>query len=418
MIKVSLYLDKRKPSIKNDNAFPVKLVVYDSKTQTQKQIRTGEYQKSKKLNMSSELSKQFKTYKDREDYCNKHMLSLDKAMRVIKNGYREDDELQILILKEQLAKLEKRKFVNFEDFVNNLIEEKKLSGKSVRHFEEAVVQIRNYYGDTPLGLNDITYDFLRGFETYKRKIGKGNGSGIKKTIRTLRTVFNEAKRRGKIHVTSLDPFDGLDIKVVRKERKEVWNLDDLIKLFNFEPKESTSQINKTNMKRVIDIFLFQIAIGGHDLADVANLKWDNIKDERIRFQRFKLRSQPSRLWVDNLLSQFAQMVINKYGTKDNDRIFSFFGDPETEKYRKQNGYQLKTLNRITNTLGIPKLGTKSPRYIFRSLGGRLGVNELLLNQMMAHKPSNVSHRYQKNLSLETQDEEHKNILNLLFNNHY
>ena len=80
----------------------------------------------------------------------------------------------------------------------------------------------------------------------------------------------------------------------------------------------------------------------------------------------------------------------------------------------QNGYHLKTLNRITSTLEIPRIKTKSPRYIFRSLGGQAAVNDILLMQIMAHKPSSVSHRYQKDLSLEAQDEAHNKVLNLLF----
>ena len=213
---------------------------------------------------------------------------------------------------------------------------------------------------------------------------------------------------------TVDPFEGLNVKVEKKHAEEVWNLADLKKLFEFVPKESTSNSSKANMERVIDIFLFQIAIGGHDLADVANLKWENLKDNRVSFQRFKLRNHNTRIRTNNLLSDFAIGVIEKYGTKKDPRVFGFFANPTTEKYRKQNGYQLKTLGRIAKILGIPKIGTKSPRYIFRSIGGQLGVNEVLLNQIMAHKPTSVSHRYQKNLSIEAQDKAHKEILNQLF----
>ena len=289
-----------------------------------------------------------------------------------------------------------------------------MEGKSIRHFDEAVAQIKNFQGEKAIDINDITYGFLKQFESFKRRTGTGNGSGIKKTVRTLRTIYKEAKRRGKIHDLSVDPFDGLDIKVERKQRNEIWDIDDLKKLFNFVPKESTSKASKTNMQRVIDIFLFQVAIGGHDLADVANLKWKDLQNGRVSFQRFKLRSHTSRLWINNMIFPFAQIVIDKHGTKNENRVFSFYADPLTENYRKQNGYQLKTLNRISKTLKIPKITTKSPRYIFRSIGGQLGVNELLLNQLMAHKPSSVSHRYQQDLSLETQDEAHKKVLSLLF----
>ncbi|MDV7138251.1 phage integrase SAM-like domain-containing protein [Maribacter sp. TH_r10] len=364
--------------------------------------------------MTTELNKKLKIYQEREAYCNEHQLSPEQAINVIKNGYEGDDLQEIEFLKRRLALLEKRQPTEFFGFVQKLIEEKRLSGKSIRHFEEAQTQVINYFGESTLDINDINYEFLRGFEAFKRKTTKTNGTMIKKTIRTLRTIYNEARRRGKIHNENIDPFDGLDIQISKKDPEENWKVEDLKKLFNFEPKKSTSKASRTNMLRVIDMFFFQIAIGGHDLADIANLKWACIKDQRLKFQRFKLRSQTSRLWTNNMISPFAQSIIDKHGDKHSERIFTYYADPTTEKYRMQNGYHLKTLNRITTTLNIPRIKTKSPRYIFRSLGGKTGVNDLLLMQIMAHKPSSVSHRYQKDLSLEAQDEAHMKILDILF----
>lgn len=411
MFTVKLVLDKRSKSKKG---YPVKIELYDKKTKTQKHRSTGYFQDREKLRSSPELTRLLHNYQDRVDYCNKHRLLLQEALVVFENGYDGDDEKEIAFLRERLLKLEKRQRIDFEDFVQQIIEERELKGGSVRHFKEAVAQIQNFVGDISLDINEISYEFLKRFEAYKRRTSKGNGSGIKKTVRTLRTVYNEAKRRGKIHDLTVDPFDGLDIKVERVQISEQWKLADIKKLFDFVPKESTSKASQANMERVIDIFLFQIAIGGHDLADVANLKWKDIKTGRIKFQRFKLRSHSSRIWVDNFLSDFAIQVIEKHGTPKVERVFSFYADPRLDKYRKQNGYQLKTLNRITKTLGIPKIGTKSPRYIFRSLGGQLGINELLINQLMAHKPGNVSNRYQQDLSFQAQDDAHRQILKMLF----
>ena len=65
-------------------------------------------------------------------------------------------------------------------------------------------------------------------------------------------------------------------------------------------------------------------------------------------------------------------------------------------------------------MDIPKLVTKTPRRIFRSIGGQIGVNEILLNQMMGHKPPTVSQRYQQNLSREAQDKAHREIIDNLY----
>lgn len=55
----------------------------------------------------------------------------------------------------------------------------------------------------------------------------------------------------------------------------------------------------------------------------------------------------------------------------------------------------------------PDLGGQyGPEY---AVGGKLGVNEVLLNQIMGHKPSDVSHRYQGRISQEEQDRVHREI---------
>lgn len=412
MVRVSLYLDKRSVSKRNDNGFPVKLVLYDSLSKKQKQFSTGYYQTGKKLKMTSDLSEIFVNYQQREEYCNNLNLNLHESLEVIKDGF-DSKEREVIFLKQRLSILTKQPKVRLIPLIKQIIEQRELAGKSTRHFKEAISEVFKFKAEE-LYLSDLTYGLLRQFEAFKRANGNGNGSGISKTIRTLRTVYNEAKRRGLLPENHYNPFDGFSVKIENKEDKEVWKIEDIKSLFDFHPKPSTSKTNSYKMRRSLDVFLLQIAIGGHDMADIANLKWRDIDTGRIKFQRFKLRSHPSRLWINNMISPFAASVIEKYGDRNDARIFSFLSEPSTEKYRKQNNYQLKTLKRISQTLNIPDIKTKSPRYIFRSLGGMIGVNDLLLMQIMGHKPNNVSFRYQHDLSLEQQDKAHAAVLNLLF----
>lgn len=413
MLEISLYLDRRRETKKG---FPVKLTVYDTKTQKQKQISIGEYQNTKHVKMTPDLSRDMQKYHDRLDFCNQYSLNLERAVEVLKNGYDGDSDLEIQLLEGRLKKLKKERLVDFEEFSKEFMEEKQVQGLSIRHYEQAIAQLQYFLGNKRLNINEITYEFLNKFVLYKQKTGKGTGAGINTILRSLRTIYLEAQRRESLGVKQDNPFKGI-IKQTRssKDEEEYWEVKDIKRLFNFEHKQSTSKAAKNNMQKTIDIFLFQFAIGGHDLIDVANLKWDNLKNGRIKFQRFKNRNKPDGgPWINNMIYPYAKNVIEKHGNQETERIFSFFADPLTEKYREQYNYKLKTLKRVSETLGIPRLRTKTPRYLFRTYAGELMVHDLIVMQIMGHKSSNVSHRYQKNLNLEIQDEAHKNILNVLF----
>ncbi|MCO5723217.1 phage integrase SAM-like domain-containing protein [Robiginitalea marina] len=367
--------------------------------------------------MTPELTRLLGELQDRVDYANRMNLGYDQAMEVIDNGY-ANNQKQIEYHKQKLAELEKKEPKLLIDFIKEMIHEKETKGLSVRHFEELVKEMENWQGDS-LDINDISYRKLREYEHFKRQNSITNGAIIHKTIRTLRTVFNEAKRRGLIHNLNVDPFEGLKIAVKQKPNDDkAITKDDLAAFRDFKPKKSTTKKNLDNMMRARDLFMLQIYIGGHDMADVANLKWSDIHEvdgiRRIRFQRFKLRSRNNSVWVDNAITPKAQEIIDKYGTPDEERIFGWLANPDTESYRQHNANQRKTLGRICDTMDIRKLKTKDPRRIFRSIGGQLGINEILLNQMMGHKPSTVSQRYQQNLSREAQDKAHREIIDNLF----
>ena len=178
-----------------------------------------------------------------------------------------------------------------------IIHERELAEKSTRHFKETLNQLDKFIGEQ-IDINDITYDLLKQFEVLKRTNRKGNGSGISKKIRTQRIIYNEAGRRSLLHDNQNNPFEGFKVNIKKKAIKEVWKIEDLRSLLDFHPKPSTSYANRYKMRRSMDIFFFQIPIGDHDMADLANLRWNNIETRRIKFQRFKLGSHSS--WISNL----------------------------------------------------------------------------------------------------------------------
>lgn len=102
-----------------------------------------------------------------------------------------------------------------------------------------------------LDFKDITYSFLKDFETYLRE--KGNGvNTVAKHLRQLRTLVNEAINQGYIHADAY-PFRKFKIKQERG-RHEFLTPDELRKLENLE-------VHDQKLRHVLDAFLFCCYVG-------------------------------------------------------------------------------------------------------------------------------------------------------------
>lgn len=102
-----------------------------------------------------------------------------------------------------------------------------------------------------LDFKDITYTFLKDFETYLRE--KGNGvNTVAKHLRQLRTLVNEAINQGYIHADAY-PFRKFKIKQ-EKGRHEFLTPDELRKLENLE-------VEDNKLRHVLDAFLFCCYVG-------------------------------------------------------------------------------------------------------------------------------------------------------------
>ena len=117
--------------------------------------------------------------------------------------------------------------------------------------------------------------------------------------------------------------------------------------------------------------------------------------------------------VDNLLLPEALDIIEKYGTKDKERVFAFIPDKEEQEtgyayYRENTNRALKKISEKQGLLDAMK--SKSPRYIWRTWAGNTGLGILPIDQIQGRVPSGVSFRYQARLPYELVDEELKKVV--------
>jgi hypothetical protein len=308
--------------------------------------------------------------------------TVDEAKEIIFNN---NDELKPLGLIE---------------FFNIRIEEKKNNKKpfqsysNVKHVLELYISPKQ---DIPM--NHITYEWLNTFKLFKLQDGCKMG-GVMSYFRTIKAVYKEAQRRTSLKVKNDNPFLGVMETVVAKEVLDI-SKKQFQSLLNFEQQKGVSDVNHSKQLRNIKLLLFQYYIGGHDLVDVSMLEWNKIKNSRVKFKRYKNRDRPGGgPLVDNVVHPEAQKIINDIGTPDDKRVFSFIPNKETNSKQYQT-FQ-RNLNRsyksICKTLKIPKLTTKSTRYIYRTFASELEIYDLTLYKIMGHKPKGISFNYQGKMS--------------------
>ncbi len=336
-----------------------------------------------------------------------------KIIKINNNNYSFDDARSLLFGPIVQKSNNNTKFISFFDV---FIKELKAKNKSTRMHEQVRNILYNYLDGKDIEINDVTYEWLNKFMIDKIKPGT-NGSGVMTYLSKMRTVFKEAQRRESLKVKSINPFSGLIETVPRK--KDVIDIEpeELKKLFNYQPKKGTSKKNNLVTQRNIELLLLQFYLGGIDYADLALLEWSKMKNKRIKFKRYKNRSKKSYyVTADNMITPEALAIIEKYGTKDSDRIFSFIPNPFPEgndDYPNNRRTFNKSIAKVCENLKIPKMSSKSMRYVFRTFAGNLFIHDLIVMNLQAHKSESVSHRYQGKIPNDIKDKEHQKIIDLL-----
>ncbi len=315
------------------------------------------------------------------DYCNKHKLDLAASIKIIKNGL-DDKEIRIAQLERELRELKGDNQTMLFKFWKDFIKEMAKIEKDTKALEDTLIQFQNYTLNQDIPINNINYEFLKDFSTYKLS-GECNQPGLNHYLSMLRRVYKAAQSRESLKIKSSNPFTGF---ITNDKRSKVVEMspEEMLAWVKYEPHPFTTKKSAISQKRRRDLFVFQFLIGGHDFADIAVLEWKNIRGDRIRFKRYKNRSHKSGgPLVDNLILPLAKQIIQLHGTTDRDRVFAFIPHPRDKRsyFHFQNNTR-RCFRAISNQLELQDVvKTKSPRYIFKSWADDLELDLRSINQV-------------------------------------
>ena len=240
--------------------------------------------------------------------------------------------------------------------------------------------------------SDIDAVWLRRYENWLRTSGCGDTT-ISQLFRTLRSVFNKA----------------VELQLVKRDYYPF----DAYKVSKFDTRTKKRAIAKEDVRKVIaldlsqgypserlarDIFVFSYFEAGINFADIALLKYGNVRDGRVQYVR-KKTGKP----INFLLTEEMRNIIAKYqrqGQTDEDYIFPILDRRvhRTEQQRYDRTHKVLTntnrwLRKIGQRVGIEHLTTYVARHTFATVLKRSGVNIAIISESLGHSDLSTTQIY-------------------------
>ena len=231
--------------------------------------------------------------------------------------------------------------------------------------------------------SDIDAVWLRRYENWLRTSGCGDTT-ISQLFRTLRSVFNKAVE---LQLVKRDyyPFDAYKVsKFDTRTKKRAITKEDVRKVIALDLSQGypSEQLAR-------DIFVFSYFGAGINFADIALLKYGNVRDGRVQYVR-KKTGKP----INFLLTEEMRNIIAKYqqqGQTDEDYIFPILDRRvhRTEQQRYDRTHKVLTntnrwLRKIGQRVGIEHLTTYVARHTFATVLKRSGVNIAIISESLGH----------------------------------
>jgi len=397
--KADIYIDKTRPRKNGECSVKIK-VTY---------LRKRKYYPTNIYLTPDEYEKVFhaerKTKKQKENY-DKILYYQNKATDVI------NKKLIVFTFDNfEQAYFEQRNITNsvsfaFDKYIEQLINENRIAtAESYRNAKRSLESFK-----TNLSFADITPAFLKKYENWMIKKGKSITTvGI--YLRSLRAIYNLQNIDRSIY-----PF-GESKKLYSiptgKNTKKALTIDEVAKIFNHKVPANT------NKEMAKDYWIFMYLCNGMNVKDFCLLKWSNIKDDMIIYNRAKTkRTQRESKSIVVALKPETKAIIKKWGQLSvikETYIFSHLKPGMTAIEQQATIKQLtKTINkymkRIAIELNINKpITTYYARHSFATVLKRSGASIELISELLGHSNVGTTESYLDSFEKEQIQEQTNNL---------
>lgn len=271
-----------------------------------------------------------------------------------------------------------------------------------RYFESNLKALNQF--NTNVLFKQIDYNYLiqyRDFHLSKRD-EHGNrrvkNNGVIIYLRAIRTVYNEAVRR-KIFVPAdaTNHFIGIMPKSEPTKDKD-FSLEEMRKIV-ISPKKN----------KYYDIFILCFLLGGIDYVDLLNLRYDHIRNNRIKFIRHKGGTNEI---INTFVYPEVWEILDKYKDESGYLMpFLKIYEAKSEKYSYRDNYLRRFRTWLKNHAEITSyFSSKTPRYTFINIGKKLMLSRDVLIEITGHSHGDVHAIYESRFPDSVRDEVQRTII--------
>ena len=258
----------------------------------------------------------------------------------------------------------------------------------------------------------VDLQFLQDFEAYMTRKGNSSNS-LATSFSVLRAVYNKAVKQ-KVFAETDNPFQQYNIgRFWKPTRKRAITKEDVQKIQSLELPESTESYSLSFAR---DIFLFSYCVAGINFKDIATLRYGDIQNGRIYYQRHKTGKE-----LNSPILPKTRAILERYSKPDaspDDYIFPIL-DRHIHKSEQQIcnrvhkviGHVNANLKRIAEMAGLHvNLTTYVARHTFATVLKRSGVNIAIISESLGHSDLETTQIYLDSFENSQIDEAMKNLL--------
>lgn len=272
-----------------------------------------------------------------------------------------------------------------------------------------------YCGGEDFTFNEITPEWLKGFEIHLRK-RKCSWNTVSTYMRILRAVYNRAVDNNEAkYIPRLFRYVYTG---TRAEHQRALETGDVEKIF--AGLILLSGVNPA-MQRARHFFILMFLMRGMPFVDLAYLRKSDLHGNVITYRRRKT-GRPLSVTLTNEAMRIVRMYMNQ--DVHSPYLFSFLRSPEgtMEAYRE---YQLalRSFNRqlliLGEFLGIPnRLSSYTARHTWATTAYYCEVHPGIISQSMGHSSITVTETYLKPFQNKKIDEANKLIIDFIKRSFY
>ncbi|WP_424492740.1 phage integrase SAM-like domain-containing protein [Salinimicrobium sp. GXAS 041] len=279
---------------------------------------------------------------------------------------------------------------------------------TAKAYEETNAALKKFHSGS-LNFKDVNVQFLERFELYMRNRGNQEG-GIAFKMRHLRAVYNEAILKDVVE-QNFYPFKKYRIsKLKRKENKIALSISELKAFENADLSENPHLIESHHY------FVFSFYCRGMNFADMAFLKWSDVRNNKITYSRQKTQ----KLFVIEILPPVEKIL--KYFKEQKSTspyVFPIFlkegmsaKQIANRRHKVLSRYN-RRLNEIASLVGLDRrISSYVARHSYATIMMHKGASVEVISEALGHSNVQITTSYLKRFDNKRIDNEHKKLLDL------